>query len=153
MRSERHCLEGHQNQDHNNQPCKRDSVLEVISRWLRVSATIFLGPLIYSIVGLNSSIMRCHHMTCLVLKFLWVRFWWSVWTTIHWPKRIFQNSFKVSTIERSSLSVVVYLTCASCSLWLVLNFWNQIIYNKYIIRRYTTSFGKSIAWSPAPADQ
>jgi hypothetical protein len=27
------------------------------------------------------------------------------------------------------------------------------IYNKYIIRRYTTSFGKSIAWSPAPADQ
>jgi hypothetical protein len=28
-----------------------------------------------------------------------------------------------------------------------------IVYNKYIIRRYTTSFGKSIAWSPAPADQ
>jgi hypothetical protein len=27
------------------------------------------------------------------------------------------------------------------------------IYNKYIIRRYTTSFGKSIAWSPASADQ
>jgi hypothetical protein len=28
-----------------------------------------------------------------------------------------------------------------------------LIYNKYIIRRYTTSFGKNIAWSPAPADQ
>ncbi len=28
-----------------------------------------------------------------------------------------------------------------------------VVYNKYIIRRYTTSFGKSIAWSPAPADQ
>jgi hypothetical protein len=27
------------------------------------------------------------------------------------------------------------------------------VYNKYIIRRYTTSFGKSIAWLPAPADQ
>jgi hypothetical protein len=27
------------------------------------------------------------------------------------------------------------------------------IYNKFIIRRYTTSFDKSIAWSPALADQ
>jgi hypothetical protein len=29
----------------------------------------------------------------------------------------------------------------------------RYLYNKYIIRRYTTSFGKNIAWSPAPADQ
>jgi hypothetical protein len=80
------------------------SILEVISRQLRVLATIFLGPFIYSIVGLNSSMMRGHRMTRSVMKFLWVRFWWSVWTTICWPKMIFQNSFKQSFIDQKQFS-------------------------------------------------
>ena len=45
----------------------------------------------------------------------WTEFLWSVWFTVFCPKRMFLNSFRVSTIERSSLSVAVHLSCARFS--------------------------------------
>ena len=44
-----------------------------------VSETIFLLPGIYSISGLYSSSMSLHRNTLSVLKFLHVRFLWSVY--------------------------------------------------------------------------
>ena len=41
---------------------------------LNVSATIFLRPLTYLIMGPNSSIRRRHHMTCSVLKKMYIKY-------------------------------------------------------------------------------
>jgi hypothetical protein len=59
------------------------------------------------------------------------------------PKETFFEPYKqtAASIPKSLLACHRYVTNQST------------IYNKYIIRCYTTSFGKSIAWSPAPADQ
>ena len=75
---------------------------------LNALAMTFLVPLMCSIMGPNSYFKRCHLITCSVLKFLYVRFLWSVQTTICCPKRIFLNSLSVLTIDNNSRSMVVY---------------------------------------------
>jgi hypothetical protein len=78
----------------------------------RASATTLCSPLMYLISGPYSSAIILQHRTCSVLICLKVRFLWSVYTIILWPRRMFLYSFRVSTILNNSLSVVVYLVWA-----------------------------------------
>ena len=71
-----------------------------------VSAMTLLGPLIYCNVGPYSLTYDIHRRR-LCDESPRVRiFLWSVWMLITAPSSMDQNSFKVITMERSSLSIV-----------------------------------------------
>jgi hypothetical protein len=78
----------------------------------RASATTLCSPWMYLISGPYSSAIILQCRTHSVLYCLKVRFLWSVYTIISWPRRMFLYSFRVSTILSNSLSVVVYLVWA-----------------------------------------
>ena len=55
------------------------------------STTMFLAPGMYWISGPYSSIINLHRNTMLVLKNLYVKFLWSVYTLSCRPNRIVRN--------------------------------------------------------------
>ena len=74
---------------------------------LQASAALLSGPLIYFISGPYSSTIRYQRSTISVVKFLNMRFLWSVYTGIWCHKIVVRNYFKFSTIINNYFSVVV----------------------------------------------
>jgi hypothetical protein len=70
---------------------------------------------------------------------------------IGWPDVVSQRLWPVQGRQRFR---VLHWTLQVVDLLAHQDLWNlHLLYNKFIIRHYTTSFDKSIAWLPAPADQ
>ena len=74
---------------------------------LKASAASLSGPLIYFISGPYYSNIRRQRSTLSVVNISNVRFLWSVYTFIWCTKIIVWKSFKVSTILKNSISIVV----------------------------------------------
>ena len=72
------------------------------------STAMFSSPFIYLISGPYSSNISLHCNTLSVLKFLHVKFSWSVYIFNFLPNKIVRNSFKILTILSNSFSVTVY---------------------------------------------
>src|SRR5687767_7814730 len=83
-----------------------------ISSLLRASATLLFSPLMYCKSGEYFLIYNLHCMTLSELNFFWIQVSWSAYTLICFTRSIFLNSFRTSTMESNSLSVIVYLLCA-----------------------------------------
>jgi hypothetical protein len=83
------------------------------SRRLKASLTRLIGPLIYIIVGPSYWRRGRHLMTRSVWKVIYVRVLLLAQAAIFYSKRMFVNSFRVSTIDYSSYWVGVYWGCVS----------------------------------------